>query len=249
VLPGADAVADVLATAVVDVVDGARAAGRAARLGVATGRSPRQAYQRLAARVRSGWAVDPRTALVLLDEYLDLPREHPAVFRNVIEHELAAPLGLGPDRVLGPDPWSDDLDTECRRVEALVADGGIDLQILGIGRNGHIAFNEPGTPFDSRAHVVDLAPATRLDAARAFGSLESTPRRAITQGIATILTARRIVLVALGEHKAAAVRAAVVGPQTAATPASALRDHPTVVVLLDAAAASGLDTEVSGLGS
>ena len=140
----------------------------------------------------------------------------------------------------GPNPHADDLDSECDRYEHEVRASSIGLQLLGIGSNGHIAFNEPGSVLASTTRVVELSEQTRTDNARFFPEGRLPPVRAITQGIATILAAAEILLIACGAHKAEAVARALEGPATPSVPASALQLHSTVTVVLDALAASRL---------
>ncbi|MCM3778592.1 glucosamine-6-phosphate deaminase [Microbacterium hydrocarbonoxydans] len=219
------------ASATVDVIEELLRAGRLRNLGVATGSSPSPVYGEMARR-----RLDlSEVTLFALDEYIGLPAGHPESYRAVVEREIAVPLGVPSARVHLPDG---------HRPEAydglIAAHGGIDLQILGIGRNGHIGFNEPGSSFRSRTRVVDLAPATREANSRFFDSPDDVPRRSVTQGIGTIMEARRLVVVASGDAKAAAVAAAMEGPRTEDVPASVLREHPDVAWFLDRAAASQL---------
>lgn len=221
----------------------------AQRLGLATGGSLEPVYKALATTVARGQL--PLSALhcYLLDEYVGLPPDHPARYRNVIEEQVVRPLRLDSSQVHGPDVTAADLSLACDEYEAqLHADGGIDLQLLGIGTNGHIGFNEPGSPRGSRTRVARLTEQTRADNARFFGGRHPdvealVPREVVTEGIATILDARRIVLVAWGENKAAVVRACLEGPVTEAVPASLLRTHPSVTVVVDPAAATLLARE------
>ena len=180
----------------------------------------------------------------LLDEYLGLDRQDPCAYRNVVHRLLARHVDLGAGAIHGPDPDAIDRDAECDRYERELRAAPIGLQLLGIGANGHIAFNEPGSPLDSATRVVELSEQTRADNARFFPTGRAVPTRAITQGIATIGAAAQLVLVACGEHKADAVARAVEGPVTAEVPASALQLHPNVTVVLDAAASSGLAAPV-----
>lgn len=208
-------------------------------LGVATGSSPSDVYAGIARRVSSeGLDVSSLRAFAL-DEYLGLDVNHPQSYHHFIDEHVTKQIGLKPENVRVP--WADD----CGRgdvVEAYDRDiaraGGIDLQILGIGSNGHIAFNEPGTPFDSVTHVEPLSASTREDNARFFDSTAEVPVLSITQGIGTIMNARRIVLLAFGEGKAEAVRDSVRGPVTEDVPASILQNHRDAVFVLDEAAAS-----------
>jgi glucosamine-6-phosphate deaminase len=181
-----------------------------------------------------------RVRAFALDEYVGLPPGHPQSYRAVIDREVVEPLGLTPSLVHVP---ADDGPVEGagERYEAAIqAAGGVDLQVLGIGRTGHIGFNEPGSSFASLTRVKTLAEQTRLDNARFFGSLDEVPRHCITQGLGTILRARHLVLLAFGESKAESVAGAVEGPLTASLPASAIQLHPHVSVIVDEAAASRL---------
>ncbi len=199
-------------------------------LGVATGATPQLLYRQLVTRR----CLTRSTILCLLDEYIGLPADHPQRYRHAIEEQLGDPLGL---EVIAPDVDATDVQVACDDYEARVdAMGGVDVQILGIGRNGHIAFNEPGTCFDRFTHVAELSAATRADNARFFNSATEVPRYAITQGIGTIRRAKRIVVIATGDSKARAVAAMLDGPISIDLPASALRDHRDVVVIADAAA-------------
>ena len=150
-------------------------------------------------------------------------------------------LGIDRTRVHGPDPDPDRLSEAGRRYEeALLAAGGVDLQVLGIGSDGHLAFNEPGSSLASLTRIKTLTDVTRADNARFFGSRDEVPRHVLTQGLGTILRARHLLLVAAGAGKAEAVAAAVEGPVSASCPASVLQLHPHASVLLDDEAAAGL---------
>jgi glucosamine-6-phosphate deaminase len=210
-------------------------------LGVATGSSPQPLYRALADRVREGLDLS-RAAAFALDEYVGLPVDHPESYHSVIAREVTRPLGLDPARVHVPaGAAADPADAAARYESAIASAGGVDVQILGIGANGHIGFNEPGSPADSRTRIVELAPQTIADNARFFGGdTASVPTHALTQGIGTILDARELVLIAWGESKADAVARAVEGVQAAELPASFLRRHPRVTLVLDEAAASRL---------
>ena len=198
-------------------------------LGVATGSSPLPLYQALAHRR----ADLPPLRAFALDEYLGLPAGHPQSYREVVRREVTEPLGLDPAEVFVPEGGTDDPDRAAAAYEdAIRAAGGIDVQVLGIGSNGHLAFNEPGSPLDSRTRVVDLDASTRQANARFFASPEEVPYRALTQGLGTILEAKALVLMAAGESKAEAVERALYGPVTPELPASVLQLHPDVTVLL-----------------
>ena len=203
-------------------------ASRGAVLGVATGSSPLGTYAALATRVREGSLELSGVTAFALDEYVGLDPAHPESYRCVIRRTVTEPLGLDPARA-------------CAGYERLIREaGGVDLQLLGIGANGHIGFNEPTSSFASRTRIKTLAPRTRADNARFFGSAEQVPVHCVTQGLGTILDARRLLLVAQGEDKADAVAQMVEGPLASVCPASALQLHRDAVVVVDRAAASKL---------
>ena len=206
-------------------------------LGVATGASPMSSYAEMVARR----ALHHDVQLCLLDEYVGLPREHSARYRSVIVQCLIDPLHLDTHQVHSPNVDADDLHDAADRYEAdLKGLRGVDLQILGIGRNGHIGFNEPGTSFDTRTHVAMLSAATRADNARYFADPGQVPTRAITQGLATIAAARQIVLIATGGTKEAAITRLATQPRSTDLPASVLSDHPHITVVGDRAALAGV---------
>jgi glucosamine-6-phosphate deaminase len=199
-------------------------------LGLATGSTPAGVYRELA-RLRAEERVDFGAVETFnLDEYVGLPSDHAQTFARWTRERFHAPLGISPDRAhLLP---SDDYETRIRDA------GGIDLQILGIGRNGHIAFNEPGSTRESRTREVELHAWTREDAAAAFGGLASVPHRAITMGVATILEVRRLRVLAFGSRKAEIVRRALEGPVGPDVPATFMREHRDLVLWLDREAAA-----------
>ncbi|GAA0917703.1 glucosamine-6-phosphate deaminase [Streptomyces thermoalcalitolerans] len=211
-------------------------------LGVATGSTPLPVYEALAAKVRSGAVDVSRARIAQLDEYVGLPAGHPESYREVLRRQVVEPLGLGMDSFLGPDGAAEDMQAEAEAYERALAEaGGVDLQLLGIGTDGHIAFNEPCSSLSSRTRIKTLTEQTRKDNARFFGGdIAQVPTHVITQGIGTILDARHVVLLATGESKAEAVAAAVEGPVAAVCPASALQLHRHATVVVDEAAASKL---------
>ncbi len=224
-----------------DTIEALVRARPAAVLGLATGSSPLATYAELVARHRcgSGPSYDEVRAF-LLDEYVGLPPGHPQSYRATIARELTDDLGLPADRVHGPDPT--DVPTAGAAYELQLAEaGGVDLQVLGIGVDGHLAFNEPGSSLSSTTRIKTLTEQTRRDNARFFGSPDEVPRHVLTQGLGTILRARHLLLIATGAGKAAAVAAAVEGPLSASCPASVLQLHPHATVLLDPGAASRLE--------
>lgn len=211
-------------------------------LGLATGSSPLGIYDELARRHREGRLSFSRARAFMLDEYVGLPLAHPQRYRNVIEHEIASRVGFGVGAVLGPDGLAQDVVAACAQYEeAIVRAGGVDLQILGIGTDGHVGFNEPGSSLASRTRIKTLTEQTRVDNARFFdGDLSQVPHHCLTQGLATIMSARHIVLIATGRAKAEAIHHLVEGPVSAMWPATILQHHPHVTVLADGPAASRL---------
>ena len=222
-----------------DVVQDVLSRATAPVLGLATGGSVAGLYRELVHRHHRDGLSFAGVRAFLLDEYLGLPADHPQAYRNVIRRLLADHVDFASGAVAGPDPAAPDLAAECVRYDRMLA-ADVDLQVLGIGRNGHIAFNEPGSSLTGTTRVVAISKQTRRDNARFFDDPAGVPRRAITQGIGTIRRAAQLLLIAAGEPKAAALRAALEGPVTPAAPASALRLHPRVTVVADRAAASAL---------
>jgi glucosamine-6-phosphate deaminase len=210
-------------------------------LGLATGSSPVVVYRDLARRHVAGDLSLARVQAFLLDEYVGLPPDHPQSYRSSIARELEGRVDLADAAVQAPDIQSGDLVAACATYEReIAAAGGVDLQLLGIGTDGHIGFNEPGSSLASRTRIKTLTDQTRRDNARFFASLDEVPRHVVTQGVGTILEARHLVLLAFGAAKAAAVAAAVEGPVTAMVPGSALQLHPHATVVVDEPAAAGL---------
>jgi glucosamine-6-phosphate deaminase len=210
-------------------------------LGLATGSSPLAIYAELARQVREEGLDCSAVHAFALDEYVGLALDHPESYHSVITQEVVGPLRLDPEHVHVPDGTASDLAAACADYERLIAETGpIDLQILGIGANGHVGFNEPTSSFGSRTRIKTLAPKTRGDNARFFSSADEVPTHCLTQGLGTILEARRLVLVAQGEGKAQAVAAMVEGPLSSMCPGSALQLHPDATVIVDEAAAAAL---------
>jgi len=226
---------------VADIVDRAVRSG-ATTLGLATGSSPLSVYRELIRRHREENLTFRHAQAFLLDEYVGLPPSHPQSYARVIRVEFTDHIDIDPSRVHGPDGVADDIFSAAAQYDALITESGpVDVQLLGIGANGHIGFNEPGSSLGSRTRVATLTEQTRSDNARFFESIEGVPRHVITQGLGTIGAARHLVLIATGSHKAAAVAAAVEGPVTASCPASVLQLHPHVTMVVDETAASRLD--------
>lgn len=214
-------------------------------LGFATGGSPLPVYEALA-----GHRLDMSGVRgFALDEYVGLPAGHPQSYAEVVRREVTERLHLDPAKVCVPDGGAEDPEDAARDYDSAIAmAGGIDVQILGIGHNGHLAFNEPGSALDSRTRVEVLTERTREANARYFDSADAVPERCITQGLGTILEARQLLLVVNGADKADILRAALTGPVSPECPASALQLHRHVTVVADEAAAALLDAARPGRG-
>jgi glucosamine-6-phosphate deaminase len=218
-----------------------RTAGPQAVLGVATGSSPLATYAELAKLVETGELDLSQAQAFALDEYVGLPKGHPQSYAEVIRRTVTDPLRIKPDRVHVPAGHALDIEAAAAEYEQLIgAAGGVDVQILGIGSNGHIGFNEPSSSLASRTRIKTLTARTRADNARFFASPDEVPRHCLTQGLGTIMDARQVVLVAQGKSKSAAVAALVEGPITAMVPGSVLQLHRFATIVVDEAAASKL---------
>jgi len=231
-----------VAVVVADIVERALAARKAPVLGLATGSSPLLTYQELARRHDRDRLSFQQSAAFLLDEYVGLPPGHPQSYMAFIRREFTNQVDLSSGALYGPPTDEPSLRAGCAGYDAdIAAAGGIDVQLLGIGSDGHIGFNEPGSSLASRTRLKTLTDETRADNARFFGGdISEVPRHVVTQGIGTILEAQHLVLIATGSMKAPAVALAVEGPVTSMVPASALQLHPRATVVVDRAAASGL---------
>ncbi|MBG0741752.1 glucosamine-6-phosphate deaminase [Paeniglutamicibacter antarcticus] len=210
-------------------------------LGLATGSSPLPIYDELARRHAEDGLSFAQAHGFALDEYVGLPAGHHESYREVIRREFTNRVDIAAGNVHGPDGSAKDVLAACQGYEDdIKAAGGVDLQILGVGTDGHIGFNEPGSSFASRTRIKTLLEQTRRDNARFFDSIDQVPHHVVTQGLGTIMDARHVLLVATGAHKAQAVRDFVEGPVAAICAASVLQFHPHATVLLDEAAASAL---------
>jgi glucosamine-6-phosphate deaminase len=210
-------------------------------LGLATGSTPVETYRELIRMHREEGLDFSRVRSFNLDEYLGLGAEHPASYRAFMEENLFRHINIRPENTRVPDGLCADVPLHCKAYEEDIrTTGGIDLQILGIGTDGHIGFNEPGSSLASRTRIKTLTPRTRADNARYFDAPESVPHHVITMGIGTILDARRILLLGFGAGKSEALSAAIEGPLSPLVPASALHLHPSTHAILDEAAASRL---------
>lgn len=237
IVENADAAGELVADAILRLV----ARTPDAVLGLATGSTPLSSYQALAAKVAAQKVDLSQVRGFALDEYVGIPVGHPESYRSVISREVVEPLGLNPELVHVPNGALEGIQTAGDDYEAAILEaGGIDLQILGIGRTGHVGFNEPGSSLSSLTRTKTLTEQTRLDNARFFDSIDDVPVHCVTQGLGTILRARHLVLLAFGEAKADAVAAAVEGPVSAFQPGSVIQLHPHATVIVDEAAASKL---------
>jgi len=210
-------------------------------LGLATGSTPMSTYRALAESLRADPLDVSQVRGFALDEYVGLPAGHPESYRTVITRDAVDPLGLTPGNIRVPNGDLATLETAGTDYEAAIrAAGGVDVQILGIGRTGHVGFNEPGSSFASLTRVKTLTEKTRIDNARFFMSPDDVPIHCLTQGLGTIRRARHLILLAFGEEKAEAIAGAIEGPVTSSSPGSVIQLHPHVTVLVDEAAASRL---------
>ena len=208
-------------------------------LGLATGGTPVGTYKNLVEWYKSGDLDFSEVSTVNLDEYRGLPREHRESYWSFMHRNLFDHVNIPQDRINLPDGTNMDADAECKRYDAVIASmGGVDLQLLGIGHDGHIGFNEPSDAFDMGTHCVDLTEETIEANKRFFASKEEVPRQAYTMGIKTIMQARKVLLVANGAGKAEIIKRAFFGPVTPEVPASILQMHPDCTIVLDAEAAS-----------
>ncbi|MCA1718990.1 MAG: glucosamine-6-phosphate deaminase, partial [Actinobacteria bacterium] len=202
--------------------------------------TPLGMYRRLVGLHRSGELSFAKATFFNLDEYLGLPPDHEASYHVYMKENFYGLIDADPARIFVPNGAAPDPEAECERYEAAMREsGGIDVCVLGIGRNGHIGFNEPGAPFDSRTRVVQLSESTRKVNAGDFEA-DRAPERAITVGMATIFESREFLLLASGTNKAGAIAAAVEGEVSESVPASMLKPHPNARLFLDEDAASAL---------
>ncbi len=212
-------------------------------LGLATGSTPLGLYRELIRRHQLGLDFSKITTFNL-DEYVGLPRTHEQSYYRFMWDNLFSHINANPRYVHILDGMTTDINAHCEWYEDEIRKaGGLDLQLLGIGANGHIAFNEPGSSLGSRTRVKTLTPTTREDNARFFGGIDKVPRYALTMGVGTVMEAKELLLIASGEGKAEAIRAAVEGPLTAMVPASIIQMHRKATVIIDKAAASKLQGE------
>ncbi len=210
-------------------------------LGLATGATPLTLYRELVRMHREEELDFSGVTTFNLDEYVGLAPDHPASYHTFMREHFFAHVNIDPGRIHIPDGLTSDVPAFCRAYEdAIKAAGGIDLQVLGIGTDGHIGFNEPSSSLASRTRIKTLTPRTRRDNVAAFGTQEQVPIHVITMGVGTIMDAREVLLLAFGIKKSAAIAAAVEGPVTSMSPASILQMHPVARCIVDVTAASRL---------
>ena len=237
ILENAEAVAAHGAKVFIDKVN----AAPASVLGLATGSTPVALYRKLIEANQSGQVSFKDTRSFNLDEYLGLSGDHPQSYRHFMQEQLFKHIDIDMNNTFVPPGDAANPLTACEEYDASIANaGGIDLQLLGIGRNGHIGFNEPSSGLTSRTRVKTLTPATIEDNARFFEADEFQPHLSITMGIGTIMDSKKVVLLATGESKATAIHATVEGPLSASCPASALQMHKNALLIIDEAAAQKL---------
>lgn len=201
-------------------------------LGLATGSTPIGTYQNLVKGYQNGDLDFSRVRTINLDEYCGLSTDHEQSYRYFMNHHLFNHINIDRNNANVPNGCADDLQEECSRYEKLIASlGGIDLQLLGIGHNGHIAFNEPNSYFEKDTHVVELKESTIQANARFFNTIDEVPKKAISMGIQSIMRARKILLIANGSDKKDIVMKSVYGPITPEVPASILQLHPDCTVI------------------
>ena len=208
-------------------------------LGLATGSTPVGAYQRLVELYRAGDVDFSQVRSINLDEYVGLAPTHDQSYRYFMQSNLFDHVNIDPANTNVPQGLAEDPEAECRRYNQVIHDlGPIDLQLLGMGHNGHIGFNEPSDVFERETHVVDLAQSTIQANARFFASADEVPRQAMTMGVQTIMQARKVLVAVSGKDMAEIVKKAFTGPVTPQVPASILQMHPDVVLVGDKAALS-----------
>ena len=208
-------------------------------LGLATGSTPVGLYQEMIRDHKENGTSYKEILTFNLDEYVGIPRDHEQSYYTFMHENLFNFVDIPEENVHVPVGCEEDEEAECVKYETELKKHTVDIQVLGIGSDGHIAFNEPGTPFDSETHLMDLEEQTIRDNARFFGGdMDLVPKKAITMGIASIMRAKKIIIIATGANKAQAVKDMLRGPVSTACPASILQQHDDVVVVLDKEAAS-----------
>ncbi len=215
-------------------------------LGLATGGSPVGAYQKVVEAYRNGDVDFSEVTTINLDEYRGVSREHPQSYWSFMQQHLMQHVNLPKERTFVPDGANMDAEAVCSAYDVIIEQsGGIDLQLLGIGLDGHIGFNEPADHFEKNTHCVELTESTIEANQRFFDSKDQVPKQAYTMGILPIMQAKRVVLIASGSNKAEILERAFFGPVTPQVPASILQLHPDVTLIADEAALSVIDSKQS----
>ena len=218
------------------------AAKPACVIGLATGSTPLPLYRELIAREKRGEIDFSRVRSANLDEYKGMAPDHPQSYRRFMQENLFNHISIKPENTMVPDGLAEDVDAMCAAYERRIEDwGGVDCQLLGIGHDGHIGFNEPCDHFPKMTHEVELTPMTREANKRFFDSIDEVPTAAFTMGIGTVMAAKKIVMMITGADKAEILNKAFFGPVTPEVPASILQFHPDVTLIVDEAAAAGLE--------
>lgn len=210
-------------------------------LGLATGSTPEGMYERLIEKYKAGEISFKDVTTFNLDEYVGLEKDHPQSYAYFMDEKLLDHVDIDKANTHIPTGIVADIEKECKEYDEMIKKAGnVDIQVLGIGVNGHIGFNEPGTPFDSRTHQVELSESTRQANARFFGSMDEVPTHAVTMGVGTILESKEILMIISGEGKAEALRKLVEDKPDTQIPSSALQNHDNVTIIADEAALSKL---------
>lgn len=211
-------------------------------LGFATGSTPVGVYTQLAEWCNKGDLDFSQIRTVNLDEYCGLPGEHPQSYRYFMNKNLFSKINISMDNTFLPNGMAEDFKKECQRYDKTISDlGGVDLQLLGIGHNGHVGFNEPNESYDKMTHQVKLTDRTIEANARLFDNKEEVPKYAVTMGIKAIMQAKKVLLIVSGKDKASILAQALTGPITPSVPASILQLHPDLTVVADEAALSEME--------
>jgi glucosamine-6-phosphate deaminase len=220
--------------------------GSSITLGLATGATPVRTYELLIEDYEKNHTSYQHVNSYNLDEYAGIASDHPNSYHYFMYKNLFNHIHMPKENIHIPNGLVDELEKEAKRYESIIDEiGGVDLQLLGIGENGHIGFNEPGTPFDKATHIVELTESTRQANARYFNDFSEVPTHAITMGIATILKSKEIMILASGKQKAEAIYQMFTGEISLDCPASVLRNHPNVIVVADEEATSKLEKKLS----
>ncbi len=207
-------------------------------LGLATGSTPIGAYEKLAEMNKNGEISFKNVRTVNLDEYVGLDKNSDQSYVYFMSENLFDKIDIDKNNTNLPSGVAEDFQEECKRYSALLEANRQDIQLLGLGSNGHVGFNEPGTPFDSMTHIVDLTESTIKDNSRLFSNIEDVPRQAITMGISEIMKSKKVLVLASGRNKANAVYQMVKGEISENCPATVLQNHPDCIVVVDKDAAA-----------